>query len=96
MHAGPIVITLFLAGALVAEHYLADILYSSLEKRCSKEYVRRQRISSKVSGLLILGFIWAIALDKDFRFLSNQLFWLLGLAMIILGVWTLHGWRKKN
>ncbi|MBC8063933.1 MAG: hypothetical protein H7Y17_03825 [Chlorobia bacterium] len=92
---GTVVMTLFLIAVLVAEHFLSEVIYDSVAERFSKEYVRRQRITFKLSALLILVYIWAITLDKDFRFIANELFWLMMLPMLGLGVWTLLGWRKK-
>ena len=93
---GAIVITLFMLAFLVAEHNLAYVLYDSLERRWSKEYVRRLRVSLKIDVLLIISYIWAITLSSEFRYFSNQLFWLLTLLMVGFGIWTLLGWRVKE
>lgn len=93
---GPVVITLFLVGVLVAEHFLAKVVYDTTAKGWSEEYVRRLRISLKAIVVLTLGFVWVITLDGGMRIMAGYLMGFLLLAMLSLGVWTMLGARKNK
>lgn len=92
---GPVIITLFLVAVLIAEHYLADIVYETNHEWRTKEYVRRHRISFKVDAIMMITFVWVITLSDDLHLVANQLFYLILIVMACLGIWTMLGSRIK-
>jgi hypothetical protein len=93
---GCLIATLFVIGFLVVEHSLRDVLYESIAKKWSNEYVRRQRLVLKLFAASALVYLWAISLVQEIRVYSTELFLLMAVVFAALGVWVLLGSRHKD
>jgi len=86
-----VVVTLLVIGFLIVEHYLSDDLYEGLKRNWSPEYVRRHRIALKLVATVFISYCWILELFPGTRSLSLEIFWLIAVLTVAVGIWVLLG-----